>query len=265
MSKKSFTPFNIKTYLKYLKTDTIGRSIFYFKSLESTNTFIKKLCLGVLSHGSLCITDHQTAGRGQYSRSWLTEPGKDLTFSIQLAPNNSDKIQLLLQVCALSLVEAIQDSTGLNAWMKWPNDLYLDNQKVCGILAESTFTGKKLDRVIIGIGLNVNEDRFSANNTLNAISLINILESEISRELLLAIFMGRLETNYNRWIMHDVGIVKQINRLYPCLGKKVNITVNGVLCYKNFLFLGIDKDGYPIFLDDSSSLKKFVHEQIRFS
>jgi len=256
--------FDLTSYIAHLKTEKIGRNTLLFRSLDSTNSFVKSLDSEILPHGCLCITDHQTAGRGQYQRSWFSEPGKNLTFSILLKPKANDRTQLLLQVCALSLVDAIQEITGLQVWMKWPNDLYVGHQKVCGILAESTFTGKSLDRMIIGIGLNVNSDEYTLNKAGNAVSLKLLIQHELSKEYILAQFMNRLESYYERWVISDEDLVRQINHLYPCLGKTVTIMVDGVQTHQNFKFLGLDIDGYPLFLDESLSLKKFVHEQIRF-
>lgn len=263
MSQLSTSSFNSIPYFEALKSTVMGRNVLFFNSLDSTNSFLKRVDGNLLPHGLLCITDNQTAGRGQYQRSWISEPGKNLTFSILLKPGTNERAQLLLQVCALSLVDAVLSVTGVKLWMKWPNDLYANSQKICGILAESTFTGKSLDKIVIGMGLNVN-DNISINNNKNAVSLKKLLGIECSRENILAAFMNRLDQNYERWLASDQDLIRQINQLYPCLGKTVQLTKDGVTSPETYRYLGVDIDGYPLFLDESLSLKKFVHEQIRF-
>jgi BirA family biotin operon repressor/biotin-[acetyl-CoA-carboxylase] ligase len=141
----------------------IGQKLIYVPECHSTNTLLNELNeKSELPEGSLLITDNQTAGRGQRGNSWQAEAGKNLTFSILLKPKFLEprlQFQLNMMV-SLSLAEAISSLTSLVIKLKWPNDLFAGDKKVGGILIESQLQGSTLFSSIIGIGLNVNQERF---------------------------------------------------------------------------------------------------------
>jgi BirA family biotin operon repressor/biotin-[acetyl-CoA-carboxylase] ligase len=108
-----------------------------------------------VEHGMICLTDNQTRGRGQYERKWESENSKNLTFSLVLLPPTSERFHVLTLASALALVEYLDAVMHRQhcAHIKWPNDVLLNDKKVAGFLAETVFTGNKLDRLVIGIFL----------------------------------------------------------------------------------------------------------------
>jgi BirA family biotin operon repressor/biotin-[acetyl-CoA-carboxylase] ligase len=138
----------------------VGLPYLYHARCGSTNQELKSEAAAALA-GTLVVTDDQTEGRGRLGRSWLSNPGEDLTFSVLQRPSMSAaEASLLSLAAALATAEVLEALPGLESrvWVKWPNDVYIDEKKVCGILLESSLDGARLEWVVAGIGLNVNSD-----------------------------------------------------------------------------------------------------------
>ena len=119
-----------------------------------------------LPEGTLILTEDQTRGRGQMGNKWLTEKGKNLTFSIVLYPSflRPNQHFYLTQFVSIAIQEVIQEllpDKGIK--IKWPNDLYVENRKLAGILIENILSGHRIQSSILGIGLNVNQVQFPTN------------------------------------------------------------------------------------------------------
>jgi BirA family transcriptional regulator, biotin operon repressor / biotin---[acetyl-CoA-carboxylase] ligase len=141
----------------------LGKNLKFVPECQSTNDLMQQLCqTEQLSEGSLIITANQVAGRGQRGNSWETEPGRNLTFSLYFRPAFLPVTsQFLLNIfVSLAIADFISTETGKKVHIKWPNDLLLEEKKVCGVLIENQLVGQKLSGSIIGIGLNVNQQRF---------------------------------------------------------------------------------------------------------
>jgi BirA family biotin operon repressor/biotin-[acetyl-CoA-carboxylase] ligase len=151
------------------ETRLIGRRVLVFEKLASTNTTAAELAAGPENNGLAVIAREQTRGRGQYGRVWHGQPGGSLLLSVVLTPPvDLCRPAVLTALAAVSVAEAVHTLTGLQARIKWPNDLLLDGKKVCGILIE-----KPAAATIVGIGLNLNQgaDDFLAANLPEATSL----------------------------------------------------------------------------------------------
>jgi BirA family biotin operon repressor/biotin-[acetyl-CoA-carboxylase] ligase len=112
-------------------------------------------------HGTVCIGDHQSAGKGRLGRTWLSPRGSSIYISYLLKPDiEPANASMLTIVAALSVAKAINKVTGLDTSIKWPNDIVVNSKKVCGILTEMTADMDRIERVIIGIGINVNMESF---------------------------------------------------------------------------------------------------------
>jgi BirA family transcriptional regulator, biotin operon repressor / biotin---[acetyl-CoA-carboxylase] ligase len=130
----------------------------YFQSVDSTNTH----CLGWAGEDahdlSLAVADHQSAGRGRADRQWVTNPGAALAFSIILRPagNETDCLPFFSPLGAVAIRAALDRLYGLQAEIKWPNDILVARRKLAGILVENLWDGGRLQAIIIGIGININ-------------------------------------------------------------------------------------------------------------
>lgn len=151
----------------------------------STNTYLSRLA-ATLPGGTVIYTSSQTAGRGQKGNSWESEDGKNLTFSLLLKrpPVKARDQFYLSEAAALAVVEALTAEAGDGFSVKWPNDVYWQDKKVCGMLLENSLDGTDIATCIVGIGINVNQERF-VSDAPNPVSLINITSHEHDLDALL--------------------------------------------------------------------------------
>ena len=136
----------------------IGSTIHRLATCTSTNDVARELAQAGAEGGTVVIARAQTGGRGTKGRSWHSAPGKGLYLSVVHRPRRND-IALLPATVGLAVVEAIGQAVGLEARLKWPNDVVWGEKKIAGILCESSFLGDRPSYVIVGIGVNVNHAR----------------------------------------------------------------------------------------------------------
>lgn len=255
--------FELKTFKNALTTQWLGQSLLFFEELDSTNTYLKHLAHEEIAHGLLCLTNYQTHGRGQYEKNWESQPGKNLTFTLTLLPGESNRFHIITLAFARCIVDEFESITGEELYIKWPNDIYFGERKIGGLLTESTFSGSKIERVLVGIGLNVNQEYFSSELQEKAVSLFQIIEAEYSREKLLANLLSRMEYAYGRWQKRDVSLLKKINQKIKGYGKWVQLQVNGNISDHPVKVLGVNEKGRLLVVNEEGEIEKFSYEQIR--
>ena len=132
----------------------------YLEETESTNTYCS-LHEGELSDMTFVAARRQSGGRGQRGNSWEAAPGRNLTFSIFCHPQGVEAREqfVISEATALGVVNYLL-SRGIDAKVKWPNDIYAGDRKICGILIEHALTGQEISRSILGVGINVNQEEF---------------------------------------------------------------------------------------------------------
>lgn len=133
----------------------IGEKIIHLPITSSTNDFLKENW-NIFPHGTVVVADVQTAGRGRFNRPWYSPEG-GLWFSVLFKPRKNVKPNFYTKLCAVSIVRALEHLK-IDAKLKWPNDIYADGKKLAGILTETIFKEEKLVAVIVGIGMNINND-----------------------------------------------------------------------------------------------------------
>jgi BirA family biotin operon repressor/biotin-[acetyl-CoA-carboxylase] ligase len=163
---------------------------------HSTNSHVLELCQqsSLTPEGTIVIADNQTAGRGQRGNQWITAPGKNFTFSILFKPSFLQmKDQFYLNVfSSLSIYDYLREKGCDTIRVKWPNDVYAGSKKICGILIENVVTGDRFSNVVIGIGLNVNQDQFSVDTaTSMSVELGRMFDLSFEFEELLAFIEAR--------------------------------------------------------------------------
>lgn len=131
-------------------------AVHVFPSLDSTNSEASRQAERGASHGTLIVADEQTAGRGRAGRPWLTPPGSALASTLLLRHLPTPLDGRLALLGGLAVARAIETHTALSPHIKWPNDVWIDGQKVAGVLVEPIYLGTHLNYVLIGIGVNVN-------------------------------------------------------------------------------------------------------------
>ncbi len=137
--------------------------IIKLNTTNSTNSFLKNLTRrSVLENYTTVVAKKQTKGRGQANNKWDSEPCMNLTLSIFIKYNNLKIFEkkYINYAVSMAIYTVIINKKVPNVYVKWPNDIVADNKKICGILVENTFLGKQIKNSIIGIGLNVNQEKF---------------------------------------------------------------------------------------------------------
>ena len=185
--------------LKMLHTDWAGRHPVFRAVTGSTNTDAAELAAAGAVHGTLVIADRQQAGRGRRGRVWESPAGENVFMSIVLRPRiPAEKAPMLTLVMALALAEGISAISGVQAGIKWPNDIVIHRHKICGILTEMHMNSDGSIRdVVIGAGINVNMQEFPASIRDMAGSLYTETGEKYDRNELIASVMEHFEKNYD--------------------------------------------------------------------
>lgn len=185
----------------------IGTKIIRLESVGSTNNYIANLLKArELTNGTVILADEQFAGRGQRGTEWLAKPGENLTFSFFIDNVNLSVHKQFYLTCVISitLVDLLQ-RFGLDAKIKWPNDIYIGKQKIAGVLIENQLSSSFVKSSIIGVGLNINQLDFKR---LNATS---ILKETNERKLpmdVLYIFIEQFNSNWSDFSESTFGDLK---------------------------------------------------------
>ncbi len=206
-----------------LKTSYIGRNYIFFKEIDSTNDYAKRC--RELEDGTVVLAENQTSGKGRKGREWISSIGKGIYFSIILKPKIPIKEILRFSlIFPLSVKEAVEKNTELEVCIKWPNDLYLNGNKFAGILMESEIEANEVSRIIVGIGINVNNDFSDFENLENiATSLKMETGKEIDRKKLLCDLLESIENKYGEFFINKSKIIDDINSSLLWKNQKVKL------------------------------------------
>ncbi len=264
MRAKPNSLFNQQLYEQKLTTSWIGHSFVFFEEIDSTNSYAKIADASIVSEGTLVLAEAQTAGRGQHRRVWDAKAGDNLTFSIVFKPKNPDRLSILTLACASAIYDVAKKMAPKNhVVLKWPNDVLIDGKKTAGILTDTVFNGNILEKVIVGIGLNVNQISFDNELAEKATSLSTLVGKPLCRELLLAELLSRIEYNYQRWMMRDIELIKEINNKIIGYGDWVSLEVDGQELPSLYKFLGMNELGALQVLNKELEVNTFSYEQVR--
>lgn len=236
---------------------SIGREIFFYEKVGSTNTVASNLAEQV-AEGTVIIADTQEKGRGRLGRVWVSPPGENIYMSIILQPQIETKDATLITImAAVASANALRKTTGLNISIKWPNDLMCHERKIGGILTELKTDQKGILFSVIGIGINVNTDidTFPEDVREIATSVKNETGKLFSREEIIAEILNEI----NNWYMILKAMKREVllaewQRLTSTLGKEV-IVVIGQETYKGFAE-AIDDEGMLILRLPSREMKR---------
>lgn len=172
------------------------KKIIHLQDVDSTNSYAKKLLKNELfiSEGTTIIANHQQRGKGQQGAIWESNPNENLTFSVIISPKIAIDNQFQIsKIVALALVDFLTALEIKNISIKWPNDIYVEKNKIAGVLIENTLRNAKIEFSIIGIGINVNQTLFK-NATATSLKLIKSSHYELID--LLEFFLNWLEKKY---------------------------------------------------------------------
>ena len=242
-----------------LKTFIMGKEVSYHPKTESTNVIAKNLAMEGAMEGTLVIAEEQTKGRGRLNRNWRSSPGKDILMSLIFRPDiQAQRVFPLTMLTSLAIVKAIAGVTGLTPQIKWPNDIYVDNRKLGGILTEFSAEQDRVNYVVVGVGLNVNSSPSNHPEIGDiAVSLKDVLGKEIPRIELLRPILEEIEKGYNCLRQGKVSYIRSEWNTYSLVtGKPVRIisfdTVEeGIAEY-------VDGDGCLVIRDGEGRRKRIL-------
>lgn len=214
-----------------LSTNYVGKEIYYFPELKSTNIRAKEKALHgaeEISEGTLIVAERQSAGKGRLGREWFSPVG-GIWFSVilypQLSPSYISRITLMT---AVAVVKSIKICTQIKSQIKWPNDILINEKKVCGILTEMSAELDIINWVVVGIGINVNIEHreFPEDIQENTISLKETSGKEISRVKLAQTFLQEFEKYYEILKRREFSSILKEWKLYShTLGKKIRVDI----------------------------------------
>jgi len=246
-----------------LKTAIIGQKIIFYPEIDSTNIQAKAIANQGTAEGTVIIADYQTQGQGRLKRKWISPPGKNLLFSIILSPPISvEEAFSMTLLTSLAVCKSLIQLFVLNAKIKWPNDIYINQRKICGILTEASTVQKKLNWIVIGVGLNVNVD-FSGNQELKEIATSIKMETGNiqNRKLIFCQILEEMDRLYQSFLAGNFNLIKEEWLKYSLiLGKTVRVFSN------NFEETGvaetIDETGALILLTPEGERKKIIAGEV---
>lgn len=242
-----------------LGTHILGCEIISYKKTDSTNVKAYELAEQGLREGSVILADEQAKGKGRHGRSWFSPPGAGVYMSCILRPEMTPaEIPKITLIAAVAVARAIRSVTGLDATIKWPNDIIICGKKVCGILTEMKAEQDRIDFIILGIGVNVNHaggELPSTGTTLAGESAASGMDGAVSRIEIVRTILRTLEKYYI--ILKNKGsgsIIEEWKELSSMIGSRVRVSMQN----RSFdaTAHNLDPDGSLIVRHDSGLLEK---------
>lgn len=235
----------------------------HLESVDSTNSYLLG-CNSPIEHRMTVLTaDYQISGKGQGTNTWESEPGKNLLFSILIHPRSTLANRQFVISMAISL--AIKDA--LNEYIddvhvKWPNDIYYKDRKICGILIDNNLSGSIIKDCVIGIGVDVNQ-RLFLSDAPNPVSMYNILGYEISLDELLNHIVDRFDYFLEHIEAGESTMIRTryLLSLYWRLGTHPYADQ-----YGNFMadLVTVENDGHLVLKDSENRIRKYAFKEVAF-
>ena len=229
------------------------RKIIHIDETDSTNRWLREQG----GEDDVVVwADYQTAGRGQGKNTWESERGKNLLFSLLLHPRNipaNRQFAISMQV-SLAICEALGERIG-DLSIKWPNDIYWRNAKICGILIENRLKGNHICDSIVGVGLNVNQRQFHS-DAPNPVSLWQICEQTTDREQLLNDILKALDRYWDK----DVK-AQYLSMLYRHKGFHPYADKAGAFMAE---IMDVEDDGHLLLRDEESKVRRYAFKEVSF-
>jgi BirA family biotin operon repressor/biotin-[acetyl-CoA-carboxylase] ligase len=204
----------------------LGRPLRFFASLSSTNETALHWAARDAPHGALVVADHQTAGRGRWGRTWVSPRGRSLLFSLILRSAMPDRLGLATTALGVAVAEGLEASAGLDANLRWPNDVIVDGKKLAGILVETVSSRGSVDALVAGIGLNVSvaaaDLPADLRPTATSIALATGKHAPDRSEILAAV-LARIEHRWEKLSSDPEEVLRAATERSAVLGREVEI------------------------------------------
>ena len=211
----------------------IGSDIMFLPEIDSTNNLAKEHARNNAQEGLVIIAESQTGGRGRMGRFWHSPPETGIYLSILLKPNlKPDQLSLITLLAGVSAISTINELSHQRANLKWPNDILINNKKICGLLCEMTQKQGNSLSVVIGIGINVNQtpEQFPENLKKTATSLRIVNGSPINRLTVIRSLLTTLDREYHFFLTEGgSSVVKKWSLNTDLFGKKISVKRGAVI------------------------------------
>jgi BirA family biotin operon repressor/biotin-[acetyl-CoA-carboxylase] ligase len=247
---------------RLLKTETLGKVIYLFEEIGSTNEVAFELARNGAPEGTVVIADSQTQGRGRLQRRWISPPGVNLYISVIFRPSIAAKnAPFLTLVASIALAETIKNE-GANTLIKWPNDILINWKKVAGVLTAMQPRGDEVDFVVVGVGVNLNMTRETMKKEMGevaeiATSLREELGHEIERARFTADLINEIEMWYQRFLKNGKSpIIKEWMRRWGAINRRVQVKFNETVVEGTAS--GIDENGYLLIKKDDGTTERII-------
>ena len=247
-----------------LSSDKFPFHVVHLNETSSTNSYLQALCSQqAVEELTTVITDFQTAGRGQRGNSWESQIGKNLLFSFVLFPKflEARRQFLISQIISLGIKDELDIYT-TDISIKWPNDIYWKEKKICGMLIENDLMGKLINQSIAGIGININQKAFFS-QAPNPVSLLQITQKEYDIFTILKKIMIRIQDYYTLLRQNQVELIA--NRYKESLFRK-----DGLHLYRdaNGIFLArivqVEPEGRLILEDEGLKKRDYMFKEVEY-
>jgi BirA family biotin operon repressor/biotin-[acetyl-CoA-carboxylase] ligase len=228
--------------------------IIHIAETDSTNRWLR----GRGGEGDMVVVaDYQTAGKGQGTNSWESERGKNLLFSVLYHPQRipANRQFHISMAVSLAIADALGEHIG-DVSIKWPNDIYWRNAKICGILIENRLLGQTIRDSIIGVGVNVNQRQFHS-NAPNPVSLWQIHGHETDRELLLQSILDKFTLYINKKEIKT----QYLHQLYRRKGFHPYADKEGSFMAE---IVDVEDDGHLLLCDDNGQQRRYAFKEVSF-
>ena len=252
-----------------LPEDCLFREVACFEELDSTNTRAKQLAEIGAREGLLVMAEKQTAGKGRRGRGWESEAGVNVYMTLLLRPSlPPSRMPGITLLAALAITRGIHEVCGIQAEIKWPNDVVLNGKKICGILTEMSSEEDFIHYVAVGIGININEQEFSEELKSKATSLLMELKEPVDRCQVAAAVIAALCEYYKRFQSQgDLSfIVEEYNHVLANKDKQVRVYYDMVESAREGepeegIARGIDSDG-ALLVEIDGNLKRIISGEV---
>lgn len=233
--------------LSRLKTKCIGKNIVCYDEVTSTNTVAKQFAEEMKPEGLLVVSDKQTSGKGRRGRVWESPKGTGIFMTILLRPQIKPIYASMLTLLgALALSDAIHEVTGLDAKIKWPNDIVVNGKKICGILTELSAEVDYINYVVVGIGINANTEVFLEELKDKASSLFLESGKRVHRATLIAHTIQAFEQYYDIFLQtNDLSNIKE-SYMKVLINKDKEVQILSAEEHFTGIARGITKQGHLI-------------------
>ncbi len=235
-------------------------------AIDSTNSFLKELCRDyVLENFTVVVADEQTNGRGQQSKTWESEPFKNLTASIFATELHLDIIDVkyLNFTASLAVYDLLIDYNIPDISIKWPNDIMSGNKKLCGILIDNRIKNQEINSCIIGFGLNVNQEKFP-DYLDTATSFKNLTSLNYNLDDVLTALVGKMENRIQQLTLKNFSKLEQdyLDVLYRIETPSLFKDKNGVIFMG--IIIGISDIGNLLVEIEGETIAEFGIKEISF-